>query len=314
MGSCFSKKKQTPSSSSSTKRHFPQENPRRRRSPPPLEEEETVKEVLPISETPKTPLPKIEPKSSFPVPEAPKTSTVKEVLPLLEIPQNPIPEIDPKPTAAIPETPKASLADRQTKPSFPKAEVGEKEEKIPTFISADETSEFSEICSVSETISTATIAERRDGEENAGDEVEMRPKELVSPAKIRRKRSFSGDSAGRIERRAKSPARRSDPSPAGRTPVREMGRTNRSRTPTGSTGFRRETAERRSRSPATRKELGRSPSGRRAAGSPRRRPVEAAEDGGQKVKEGSAAADAAPSASKESLENPLVSLECFIFL
>lgn len=272
-----------------------------------------MKEVLPISETPKTPLPKIEPKPSFPVPEAPKTLTVKEVP---EITQNPIPEIDPKPTAAIPETQKVSFADRQTKPSFPKAEEGEKEEKIPAFISADETSEFSEICSVSETISTATITERRDGEENGGDEVEMRPKELFSPAKIRRKRSFSGDSAGRIERRAKSPARRSDPSPARRTPVREMGRTNRSRTPTGSTGFRRDTAERRSRSPATRKELGRSPSGRRAAGSPRRRPVEAAEDGGKKVKEGAvaAAADAAPSASKESLENPLVSLECFIFL
>ncbi|XXG43316.1 hypothetical protein AAC387_Pa01g3378 [Persea americana] len=133
---------------------------------------------------------------------------------------------------------KATFADRQTKPSFPKDEE-EKDEKIPTFISANETLEFSEICSMSETILKATIAEKRDGEENGGDEVKMRPKELVSPTKIWRKRSFSGDSAGRIERRAKSLAMRSDPSPARSTPIHEMGWTNRSRTPTESTGFRK---------------------------------------------------------------------------
>ncbi|XXG64595.1 hypothetical protein AAC387_Pa05g2501 [Persea americana] len=167
------------------------------------------------------------------------SAAANSAIPILEIPQNPIPEIDPKPTATIPETPKASFADRQTKPSFPKEEG----EKIPTFISAYETSEFSEIRSVSETILTATIAEKRDGEENSGDEVKMRPKELISPAKKRRKRSFSGNSTQRIERRAKSPARRSDPSSTRSTPVREMGWMNRSQTLTGNAKFRRDTAE-----------------------------------------------------------------------
>lgn len=320
MGSCFSKKKEIPSPSA--KRHFPQGNPRRGPPPPLIEEEETVKEVLPISETPKKPFPKIEQKPSFPVPETRKNLTVKEVIPTSDTPTSPISDVHPKPASAIPETLKTSFPDIQTKPSFAKLEEEEEkgngvktEEKVPTFISADETSEFSEICSASETISTTTIGEKR--EENGCDEVEMRPKENRSPATIRRKRSYSGDSGGRIERRAKSPARRSDPSPARRTPVLEVGRSNRSRTPMGSNGFRRDTGERRSRSPATRKELGRSPSGRRVAGSPRRNPTEATENVGRKVEEGAsspAAAAAAPSASKESLENPLVSLECFIFL
>lgn len=309
MGSCFSKKKEIPSPSA--KRHFPQGNPRRGPPPPFIEEEETVKEVLPISETPKKPFPKIEQKPSFPVPETRKNSTVKEVIPTSDTPTSPISDVDPKPASAIPETLKTSFSDIQTKPSFAKLEEGEEkgngvktEEKVPTFISADETSEFSEICSASETISTTTIGEKR--EENGCDEVEMRPKENRSPATIRRKRSYSGDSGGRIERRAKSPARR--------TPVLEVGRSNRSRTPIGSHGFRRDTGERRSRSPATRKELGRSPSGRRVAGSPRRNPTEATENVGRKVEEGAFSPAAAPSASKESLENPLVSLECFIFL
>lgn len=136
----------------------------------------------------------------------------------------------------------------------------------------------------------------------------MLQKEKRSPAKFRRKRSDSGEFPGRTERGLKSPARKSDPLPARRPTVREVGRP---RNPSGSGGFRRDRGEssgRRSRSPAKGKEVGWSPSGRRIGWSPSRDP---AEKGGGKVEEGGGA----PSAlEKSSIGKPLVSLECFIFL
>ncbi|KAK1303726.1 hypothetical protein QJS10_CPB11g00942 [Acorus calamus] len=80
--------------------------------------------------------------------------------------------------------------------------------------------------------------------------------------------------------------------------------------------FREWRAERRSASPANvraaadPKGLGRSSSSRRGMASPRRDPLpEPEEDGGWGVEKA-----AFPAAANELLENPLVSLECFIFL
>lgn len=107
-----------------------------------------------------------------------------------------------------------------------------------------------------------------------------------------------------------SPVRRSDPSP------------NRTRNP----GLRPENqvdgSGRRSRSPANRSNVGRSPSGRRTGPSPGRvRMVQGPgrEIGSRKVEEESFGMRGNGNGNEwqgpnESLDNPLVSLECFIFL
>ncbi|KAK9267769.1 hypothetical protein L1049_010203 [Liquidambar formosana] len=247
--------------------------------PPPSMEEETVKEVL--SETP-TPKPKVE--------EEKKTH----------------------------------------KPVFQKIveeEVEEEkmEKKAPV---AEEISEVSEIYSVSESVST-TITERREDDEVSREDEEVRQRVDRSPAKFPRNRSFSGDLAGKRERVVgRSPARRPEPSPGRRNDgvVRSFhGRGGGSQT----TARRRlvtdsqrrdcgESSGRRSRSPATRVDsgatrsgLGRSPSARRTGRSPGRAaavPPETIRKVGETSREGKW-----PTAN-ESLENPLVSLECFIFL
>lgn len=80
---------------------------------------------------------------------------------------------------------------------------------------------------------------------------------------------------------------------------------------------------RRSRSPATRSNVGRSPSGRRTGPSPgrvRNGPCQERESGVMKVEEDINGGRRENEDEKEwegpneSLENPLVSLECFIFL
>lgn len=195
------------------------------------------------------------------------------------------------------ETQKPPLHNVETRGSSPDIkETEEKEEKIeekvPTFIMADESSELSGIT---------------DSAEN-----EMKPVENESPAKCRRKRPLSGEDVGRIERGGKSPSRRYDPSPLARRPtVREMGPVNQSQTPVRRGGIRRDASEtsgsgRRSLSPANRNRLRKSQSRRTTSWSPCPEPAEA---GGRRVERA-----AASSSWKESLENPSVALECFIFL
>ncbi|GER36482.1 eukaryotic translation initiation factor 3subunit A [Striga asiatica] len=163
----------------------------------------------------------------------------------------------------------------------------------------------SEICStVGECESVCTNpAENR---EEKGEDSREHPRRM-SPA---RRRNTSSTGEGKREKSVgRSPGRRSDPSPG------------RSRTGNG----RRDGGEgsgRRSRSPAARTETGsvrsgpgRSPSARKRGKSPGRvgsglgerdRKVgEERKDGGDRR---------CPPTNDESLENPLVSLECFIFL
>ncbi|XP_077211118.1 uncharacterized protein LOC143846544 [Tasmannia lanceolata] len=198
------------------------------------------------------------------------------------------------------------------KPSFPrKIELIGKEppppppplivdEKAPPTHSCDDPSEISEYyCSLSESLSTTTITTT----EKKGDEVEMRPKEKRSPAKFNnRKRSIS------ISGSRRSPARRLDPSPAKRMEVGQTSTRYRNPPPTttssSSNESRRDPGENsgwRSRSPATRRrnDLSR-------ISSKDGRPAKLAEDVGSKYQE--------TTVGNESLENPLVSLECFIFL
>ncbi|XXG71690.1 hypothetical protein AAC387_Pa07g0957 [Persea americana] len=175
-----------------------------------------------------------------------------------------------------------------------------------------EESGLSEIGSLRETVSTATIEEKKE-EGNGCDEIEILPKEKRSPARSRRKKPASGDFQGLVERGLRSPARRSDPLPARRPPVREMGLPNRGRAPAENGRFRLDRGEisrRRSRSQENRKEVGRTPSGRNTGRSPIGALVVEAGGGGRRVEAGGGA----PPTSEESIEKPLVSLECFIFL
>ncbi|QHN80892.1 hypothetical protein HN51_057789 [Arachis hypogaea] len=177
-----------------------------------------------------------------------------------------------------------------------------------------------EVCSLSESVSTTTF-----NEEETRQRVVNR-----SPARTQKNRSFSGDFAARTV--GKSPVRRSEQSPARRNggSVRlvqsrdQMGNgLSRNQTRRRDAG---ENSSRRSMSPATRTDngatrsvVGRSPSKRRGTNqSParvRQAPAPAVESGDRKMdnpamEEGKWSS----SANNESLENPLVSLECFIFL
>ncbi|KAG1347139.1 hypothetical protein COCNU_06G009680 [Cocos nucifera] len=205
--------------------------------------------------------------------------------------------------------------------------------------------ENSEVCSISEGFSVSTtVTEKREGEEGDAEEVEgetRRTREEKSPARLQRKRSVSGGIARNKERSAVvgvgCRSGRASPSPVkrregavGRTySAREagQGRVARSRVP-AENGFRKDPGERsgrRSISPGAKRaaELRNATTGgqckvvraSRANGraSPHRiPPVAATADGdGKRLQE---ASDGDGGEGKESLENPLVSLECFIFL
>ncbi|KAM7500822.1 hypothetical protein LguiA_025236 [Lonicera macranthoides] len=256
--------------------HLPKSNRQPPPHPLPLIEEETVKEVLSETPTPKLKIPKNE--------EEPKKTPPKQDLDKI-------------------------YEEQETK--F--------EKKKPTLINAEEEiSEVSEICSnlsLSESVSTTTLTEKddRDGE--------VRQRINRSPAKFRN-RSLSGDLSSRREGVVgKLPAKRSDPS---RGRVKSVPGVERRAYVAD--GRRRESGEssvRRSRSPATRMESGttrfgprRSPSRRKAGNSPGRvkpEPLGKTQkmDGGNGEGKVNSPATAT---TNESLENPLVSLECFIFL
>ncbi|KAI5660793.1 hypothetical protein M9H77_20116 [Catharanthus roseus] len=268
--------------------------------PPPLPvEEETVKEVV-LSEIP------------IPKPPSPVVEKIKR-------PENQ----DFKVEIQIPEE------------SKPKESTTVVIKPPPAEDIISEVSEQSELCSFTESFSTTTTAtalEKRDD----GEEVTQR-----SPVKYRRKRQNTGDLNGNRERNVRSPARRAAPSPERRIPVTSS-RPVQGRAMTGQrrnvgppNGLRRDTGEgsaRRSRSPVTRGELvprrnmkyknpGLGDTGKPPGG---RSPARTAENVSKVEKQNDSIVPERKEMEKqndnpspengESIENPLVSLECFIFL
>ncbi|CAL0334394.1 unnamed protein product [Lupinus luteus] len=164
--------------------------------------------------------------------------------------------------------------------------------------------EISEVCSLSESVSTTTLTEE-----------ETRQRVHRSPAKINKNRSFSGEFGG-SGRRGKSPARRTEQSPVRRNMRVVQSRECQMGNNVTRNQPRRDNSVRRSMSPAThgdnvlsRPIVDRSPSARRTNQSPARARTAASENGSRKKE-----SPAMEQSGNESLENPLVSLECFIFL
>ncbi|KAI5657007.1 hypothetical protein M9H77_25800 [Catharanthus roseus] len=200
----------------------------------------------------------------------------------------------------------------------PRNDAGSK--KPAMIFNSEELSEdaASEICSThSESVSTATYFT----EKNVDDDVtEIRQR---SPAKLRN-RSLSGD-VRRDRSAGRSPAKNSDPSP---NRVRSgSGRENRGLGPNLQKRECGENSGRRSRSPATRTEGGGGglKAGMQRSGSVRRTgksPGRVRSETGEKIRKLDETNSMSSSSNKwpptttsnESLENPFVSLECFIFL
>lgn len=261
------------------------------RAPPPLDEETVVKEVL--SETP-TPKPKLQ----EPVFQDQKTIT-----------QSPQVEV------------KLDLEEEEKEKRVFVQEEREEEKKWEKRVEISE--DASEICSLqSESVSATTATRDED------DEVQQRVVNRVSPRKLQ-KSPRDGFGPGRVV--GKSPTRRTDSSPGrryngagsarsaqpGQQPVggRRVGlRAEPNRRDPG------ENSSRRSRSPATRvtdnggvnrANVGRSPSANRRY--PGRAPVESSNSSTRRIAE-EPKPEEGKWAANESLDNPLVSLECFIFL
>ncbi|XAR55472.1 hypothetical protein NMG60_11035546 [Bertholletia excelsa] len=246
--------------------------------------------------------------------------SVKEVLSETPIPKPQVPILD-----------SSDKVRSQSQPLVEEVKIEQASVILPTEEIVSEVSEASELCSFSESLSTVT--EKRDGDGEVTQRVQR------SPARVPRKRPSSGDVAGRRERGVRSPARGLESSPAKRTHIssrtvqgRKMTATATARRNAGQpNALRRDAGEgsgRRSRSPVTRGELGpRMPSRHRSPSttstsaatqtpatatgrSGEQTPSVASENGGEQEKRKD---DVFPETA-ESLENPLVSLECFIFL
>ncbi|XP_062093954.1 uncharacterized protein LOC133799987 [Humulus lupulus] len=275
-----------------------------RADPPPSAEEETVKEVL--SETPR-PRPKLED-------ELEDEEQVKKNIP------------NPKPLPVLYPIIKLSKEEKtkiqKTAPFYHHTA----EEEI--------SEEVSEICSLrSESVSATTTLTRDDNDDDEVIGNGAANRVYRSPLKLPNKnRSFSGD-LGRV---GKSPTRRSNQSPGRRNgsgrmvqgrdhPAQNMNRrglrtANTTEHPPPPHYQRRDysgegSAPRRSRSPATRSNMGRSPSAGRAGRSPGRGGAGHIDPRMEEGKWPPARTTTNNSTTTdESLDNPLVSLECFIFL
>ncbi|XP_041025985.1 proteoglycan 4 [Juglans microcarpa x Juglans regia] len=298
MGCCVSTAKSSDSlkqqhSSVGTQPPRPRSDANESRAPPPSAEEETIKEVL--SETPK-------PKP--PQPLGFQSTATKPVF-------------------------------NEVKDNDGDGDDGDDKNKIDKFPSPvntatdNEISEVSKVYSESESVSTTTT--KRDEDEEVRQRVNR-----SSPAKVlQRNRAYNGDMGARRERLvAKSPNRRSEQSPgqanSGSVRLvkeREPGHVTMARRGLTATERRDSTGEgsgRRSRSPATRVDnganrsvMGRSPSARRTIRSPGRvRAAPTEPNNGRKSEQSSnkGMEEGTGQTTNESLENPLVSLECFIFL
>lgn len=266
-------------------------NPYTSKSPPPSLEEETVKEVL--SETPTIPK---------------QTSSI--VPKFQENQQNNVPFIKPSPLLPV----FSEIPDEK------KHNDGVLKKPFVDFKNDEVSEEFSEICStISESVSVSTsVTEKRENNENVNAFRQSAPP-----------RFKNGSISGEITREkpmGKSPGRRSEPSP-----VRaRSGPVTRRNSP--SVPGRRESRDsgqsscRRSMSPVTRTHTGPDKTGltqnqlvRRTGKSPGRVGSALSErtrrmDEGNEIVDSSCSETKWPATSTESLENPLVSLECFIFL
>ncbi|KAK4577488.1 hypothetical protein RGQ29_027841 [Quercus rubra] len=253
-----------------------------------------------------------------PPPVEDEFESVKEVLsetPFVPKPQNPVPVED---EAEIEEEKKTQVA-VETNGLINLLHKAQNE--------VSEASQISEsfTLSTTTTATTITVTEKKEEDEATS--------KCSREARVPRKRPYTGELAGRRERAAKSPARRAEPSPEKRrSQGRGMGDVRSRRLNMGTpAGVRRDSGEgsgRRSRSPATRTAggvgrggVGRSPGkGTGRAGS---RSLESGlqqqsqkqtttptptDQGKEELNEG------VSKEGNESLDNPLVSLECFIFL
>ncbi|KAL6991005.1 hypothetical protein U1Q18_009126 [Sarracenia purpurea var. burkii] len=235
-------------------------------------------------------------------PPPPEEETVKEVLSETPATKPPVPKSEDEERKGV----------SSSRPALNK--IHEKEEKIvekkmPLMLT-EEVSEISEICSLSESVSTVT--EKRENEDR-----EVNQRVDRSPAKFRNL-AFSSE---RNERAAsgKSPARRFEPSPSR---VRSVsGKERRTLATNGRRWDSGESSGRRSRSPATRGTEGGGPRAARgrspSAGKTRKSPGRVRADPPEKtrkIEESKEIAESPAPTANESLENPLVSLECFIFL
>ncbi|TKY66888.1 serine/arginine repetitive matrix protein [Spatholobus suberectus] len=282
MGCCFSTPTtQNQNNQSTQKNHHHHEPP-----PPPLEEE-SVKEVLtetPISKPHQVPI---------------LTPEIKTHLPLL---QNPPPNFETK---------------------HPIEEISEV------------VSQLSETCSasISESFSAATTATATREEEEATSKHSIRDGTTANHKWDRspsRKRPYAADgnlAAGGRERRAKSQARRPDPSPEkkikggsrivrGRE-MRESGPAANRKRNAGPAALRRDSGEgsgRRSRSPACARKGKMSTGGGRKEVAPASGVEKEKKSEGEEVEVGAGERNDDVVSPEECIENPHVSMECFIFL
>ncbi|KAM1004951.1 hypothetical protein ACFX13_005125 [Malus domestica] len=282
--------------------------------PPPVDVE-TVKEVL--SETPK-PKPKPLPQSSPP--------------PLFK--HEPVLDRDQEKRAASDEEELPVFVSLKTKLDPEKIE-----QKIPICNNngggGGEISEVSEICSLSESMSATTVT--RDDDEEVHQRLVNR-----SPMKLRQNRdSSTGQRRDRVvgksptRRTESSPGRRYGPNGAGSMRLVQSREPGPGQQPMSRRGPRTESnrrdpgdsSGRRSRSPATRitdgggvnrANAGRSPSARRSGKYPTRTaigPIDSSSSGPtRRVVEEPNKEEGTWPTTNESLDNPHVSLECFIFL
>ncbi|KAJ7948274.1 serine/arginine repetitive matrix protein 1-like [Quillaja saponaria] len=310
------------------------------RAPPPVDEE-TVKEVL--LETPITkshnPMPVEEKETQMPVIQL--QADKFEQMPVTQLQadkfeQMPVTQLQADKFEQMPVT--QLQADKFEQMPVTQLQAENFETRIGMINKTEEVcelSQVSEVCSMSESFSTATTATTATITEKKEDEAtskrncrEVGQRLNRSPAKVPRKRPHTVENPSGRERRAKSPAR-AEPSPERKNQVsarsvrgrESAGHVTNRKLNMGPAGFRRDSGEgsgRRSRSPATRtiagvrKEgMGKSPI--KATGKAGRQPpADGVESGGtEKVDEHN---DSVSQQPNESLENPHVSLECFIFL
>lgn len=317
MGCCFSRattKTQNQQNLNSLKNHQPHLRSSQTKSNPiHYEEEESVKEVL--SETPISKAPILKPETNTQIPLLQNPSQKFEnnghhhhhQVPIL------IPESNTQ--MAIVQNPSQKF---QTK-----APVEEVSEVVVSQVS--EATTITESFSTATTATTATVTDKREDEATSKqcnrDFTTMTHKWNQSPS---RKRPLTG---GGSERRVKSPARRPEPSPEKKMKSssrlvrgRESSPVANRKLNVGSRGVRRESGEgsgRRSRSPSCSRTV--SGSGKVGVGGGRKQaPV--VENGVEKEKEKKSESEEVGdkndivSQGGESIENPHVSMECFIFL
>ncbi|KAM5588342.1 hypothetical protein ABKV19_006668 [Rosa sericea] len=312
MGCCLSSSATDKSSAPNQHPHFQRSD--ESRAPPPVVDEETVKEVLSVSETPRPKPQEQEPVFQDQIQEQKRTQE-----PVFEVKLDRVQEQ------------KRVVDVQELLPVFEAEEKWEK--RIPICGGGDgEISEpASEICSLqSESFSATTVTRDED------DEVQQRVvnnSNRVSPVKLQKNPRDVGFRPGRVV--GKSPTRRTDASPGRRYGPNGNG-VGSARVVQPSQGGRRvgsrtesnrrdpgESSGRRSRSPATRitdnggvnrANVGRSPSANRRY--PGRSPVGSVESSNSSTRRifEEPKMEEVKWPANESLDNPHVSLECFIFL